>query len=232
MCYTPIISLGTAIIEFILAGILLLFFKKSSIRDYSAIILYFLGFYQFSEYMLCIYNNPEIWVRFGFIAYSFLPAFGLDCSLKLLNKRTIKSIFYTYLIPSIYSIMCINSFFVTSSVCNDLFITVNKLYSLDPALNNLLNLIYILYYGLFIVFSGALWYLAYKKEKNKYLKYALMSYVIGVFLLFGTTYLFLSIFPEFGIRFASVFCHFGLFFGVCAFISAYFNEKGLKINLN
>ena len=71
MCFTPTISLTTAIIEFIVVIYLIKRIKDKSLRALPWIIL-ILGLYQLTEFFLCTTDN-QIWPKLGFIMYTFLP---------------------------------------------------------------------------------------------------------------------------------------------------------------
>src|SRR3989338_5367902 len=102
ICFTPAISISTAIIEFILAIILILYFPRSKLRNFFALFIVMFGTYQFSEYLVCIGSNPKFWATVGIITYSFLPAAGFHAVLRTFHKKF--SLFFVYIIPVIASI--------------------------------------------------------------------------------------------------------------------------------
>ena len=86
MCFTPAISLTTALIEFIIATFILVKYKRYVVPVFFAILVYVLGIYQFTEFMLCTTNNAFLWAKLGFITYTFLPAIGLHFAFRLTKK--------------------------------------------------------------------------------------------------------------------------------------------------
>src|SRR3989344_2355883 len=108
MCFTPVISLSTAILEFFVATFIFIYFKKSRVNFFFIIFLYFLGFYQFSEFMLCTSGSAFFWAKIGFVTYTFLPAIGLYSVLRIIN-RDYKSykLALVYLLPIIFSLIAI-----------------------------------------------------------------------------------------------------------------------------
>ena len=50
MCFTPAVSLTTAIIEWALALTLIVAYRKSVLRPYAVVLLILLGAYQFAEF--------------------------------------------------------------------------------------------------------------------------------------------------------------------------------------
>src|SRR3989339_861921 len=95
MCFTPIISLSTAIIEFLVGTFILIRYRNTLVSVFSAIFVYVLGLYQFTEFMLCTTNNPHLWAAIGFATYTFLPTIGLHFVLRLTKRKFNKYILYT-----------------------------------------------------------------------------------------------------------------------------------------
>jgi len=130
MCFTPAISLTTAIIEFILAILILSLFKRTIITKFSALFITVLGAYQFSEFMLCTSNNIQTWVILGFIIYTFLPAIGLHAIIKFLKLKTKKWLVYTpSIIFSLIALLYRN--FVIEGSCSKYFVKVKTIFFLS-----------------------------------------------------------------------------------------------------
>ena len=214
MCFTPTISLATAITEWVLALILITSFRKSKLTPYFSIILMLLGIYQFTEFMLCFSANL-IWVRVGFIAYSFLPVLGLHATLFYLNKR--KNFTLLYAIPIVYSFLALlTPNFVLSGTCMRLFVSVKTILSN----NALLVLPYMLYYIIFITIAFIYLVREYLKVKDKTRKKVSFFIALGIFCMTLPTFIVLQIFPIFNVNLPSVLCHFALLLAIIFFIAA------------
>jgi len=128
MCFTPAISLATAIIEFALAGVMFFVFKKSKLKNFLTVFIILLGLYQFSEFMLCSSSYSEFWAIFGFVVYSFLPAVGLHSALFFTKKW--RSLFLLYVIPVAVSVFAIGfSNFIIVAQCDRVFVTIKTVLS-------------------------------------------------------------------------------------------------------
>lgn len=154
MCFTPAISLATAIIEFLVAAYLFKKINKKELRILPYFII-LLGLYQLTEFFLCTTDN-QIWAKVGFISYTFLPIlaaqFFYDLAKKKLNKLF-------YLIPIAYSLIALfyPGFSITGS-CQSFYINTRNLFLFEYPIH---LYIYTIYYGL-IPLSGAYLYLKYQ----------------------------------------------------------------------
>ncbi len=219
MCFTPIISLSTAILEWVLALILVAVFKKSRLTNLFAILLALLGGYQFSEYMLCTTGNL-IWVKFGFLCYTFLPAVGLHSILNYFHTK--KNLWLIYIIPLFFSIFSIiKSDFVLSGQCLEIFIQTSTL--VNKSL--LLGIPYALYYILFILIAFIILWKAREKARNKVEKEIYLLEMVGIILMTIPTFILIMILPPLGILFPSILCHFAVLLAILFFTSAYLDEK-------
>ncbi|MDP3881980.1 MAG: hypothetical protein Q8Q31_03850 [Nanoarchaeota archaeon] len=219
MCYTPFISAFTAIIEWVLALILIAFYRKSCLTPFFAVLLFLLGLYQASEYFLCM-TERLIWVNIGFIAYSFLPAIGLHSVLHYYNLK--RNILLLYMIPVIYTAFSLlQPNFVVSGTCMPVFVQAVTTLSL----NSHIGWPYMVYYGGFI--GGALavvWY-RYSKIRTASQKKISLALIIGILLMTLPTYALIMVLPSFGIMFPSVLCHFALLLAIFFFWAAYLDAR-------
>jgi len=219
MCFTPIVSLSTAILEFVVATAILVFCRKSLINRFFPLLIYILGFYQFTEFMLCTSNYPFFWAKIGFITYSFLPAVGLHFVMKLTNRKY--NYITLYMIPVIFSLMAfLKPGFIIESTCTTFFVIVIK-----DLFNSLFSYIYGLYYFGFIMLFCYFLFNSFNKEKNqlKRKSYAII-FAATLITLLPALVLFL-IFPAFKIMFPSVYCEFAVLFTVAALIASYLDNK-------
>lgn len=142
MCFTPQISLATAIIEFIIVIYLFKRIKDKRLRALPFFVL-FLGLYQLTEFFLCTTNNL-LWARLGFISYTFLPILLMQFFYDL--SKTKLSRFY-YVLPSAYAIIAlIHPYFIVSATCQSFYIEIKNLFFWD---DKAILLTYFFYYGAF-----------------------------------------------------------------------------------
>jgi hypothetical protein len=225
MCFTPFISLTTAIIEFAVATFILIKYKKYLVPVFSAILIYVLGFYQFTEFMLCSSGNPFLWAKIGFITYTFLPAIGLHLILRLAkNKRYNKLI---YLVPIFFAIITIiTPNFIIKASCSKVFVTVQNVL----ASQNYAGLFpfYLIYYTVSILTMGILLFVLIKKERNKLDKKIeglwFMAWLIAILI----PIILILIIPALNIKFPSIYCEFALLFTIAALISSSLYVKKKK----
>jgi hypothetical protein len=77
-CFSPLVMIVTCVIELVLAFYVIYRYKLTVKSQLILAILFFLAIFQLCEYMISgYYGNPDIWSRIGFVAITFLPAFGL-----------------------------------------------------------------------------------------------------------------------------------------------------------
>jgi len=221
MCFTPAISLSTAILEFVVASAILLFCRKSLINKFFALLIYILGFYQFTEFMLCTSSYPFFWAKMGFITYSFLPAIGLHFVIRLTKRKFEYNILY--FAPVIFSAMALlKQDFIIESVCTSFFVIVHK--NIPPLLVD----IYGAYYFGFILLFCYLLLNSLRKEKDdlKRKEYAVI-FAATTISLTPPVVLFI-IFPAFKVIFPSVYCEFAVLFTIAAIIACYLDNKSYK----
>jgi hypothetical protein len=217
MCFTPFISLTTAIIEFAVATFILIKYKKYLVPVFSAILIYVLGFYQFTEFMLCSSSNPFLWAKIGFITYTFLPAIGLHLILRLAkNKRYNKLI---YLVPIFFAIITIiTPNFIIKASCSKVFVTVQNVL----ASQNYAGLFpfYLIYYTVSILTMGILLFVLIKKERNKLDKKIERLWFMAGLITILIPIILILILPALKIKFPSIYCEFALLFTIAALISS------------
>jgi hypothetical protein len=229
MCFTPAVSLTTAIIEWVLATVLLVFFKRTSLRGYFAWIIYVLGFYQFTEFMLCTSDSAFLWAKLGFITYTFLPALVLQSVLRIARKNA--KLFWIYIIPFGFSLVALlNSEFISSAKCTSVFVQV-RLALIDNAglLQTVVSWIYLLYYFGFMAIALALIIKDYAHQKNKIKKRIRFVAFIGIFMMLVPTFVLMVVLPRLDAGFPSILCGFALFFAIATFVIAYLETKLKKV---
>jgi len=222
MCFTPIVSLSTAILEFVVATAILMFCRKSLINRFFPLLIYILGFYQFTEFMLCTTSYPFFWAKMGFVTYSFLPAVGLHFIMKLTNRKC--NYITIYIMPVIFSLIALlKPDFIIQSTCTTFFVIVSK--DLFNSSIPLFSYIYGLYYFGFIMLFCYFLLKSFNKEKNqlKRKSYAVI-FAATLITLLPAVVLFI-IFPAFKIIFPSVYCEFAVLFTAAALIASYLDNK-------
>ena len=128
MCFNPQISIFTALIEFISATFIFIRFKKTIIIKYLTLIIFLLGLYQFTEFMLCTSYNIQLWGTIGFITYTFLPPLCLVFILKY-TKINFKKSFLFYLPAIAFSLIAIftKNFIITGN-CSTIFVAIQNIF--------------------------------------------------------------------------------------------------------
>ena len=218
------ISLTTAIIEFSLAIILLLFFKKSTLRNFFAAFILFLGFYQFTEFMVCTSGNQLLWAKMGVITFSFLPAIALHAVTRFVRKNP--NLIFLYLIPVLASASILIYPIIINVSCGTLFVETHTIFGqTGNFLQSLPFLIYVLYYLGFLILAGLLFYYDYKKQRSKLKREIEIIELVGVLLMTVPAFILILIFPLLGLKFASILCQFALFVAIAAFIGVYLESK-------
>lgn len=88
-CFSPPVMLATFLIEFSLAFYSMWRYKPSLVRRLAITMLFALGTFQLSEYMVCGglgFSNIE-WARVGYASITLLPALGIHLIIELARKK-------------------------------------------------------------------------------------------------------------------------------------------------
>ncbi len=211
MCFTPAVSIITALIEWLLAFVLVWRFGKSRLTKYLALALFLLGFYQFTEFMLCMSNNAELWGTAAFIAYTFLPAIGLGAVLAYLGKKVHSELIYG--LPTVFVLSALIARpFIVKGKCETIFVTILTIFSESWA-----SMIYIAYYFGFLIIMCCLLSREYYNTRNARRRKVCILLVASVLLMTIPTIIVVAIFPALEIRAGSVLCHFALLTAVASF---------------
>ena len=222
MCFAPVISLTTAIIEFLVATFILIKYKKYIIPVFLAILIYVLGIYQFTEFMLCTSSNAFLWAKLGFITYTFLPAMGLHFILRLARNKKYNCLVY---IPALFfSFWAIfKSNFIIYASCSSVFVTVNKAFTYQGY--SLLSKGYLVYYFGFILIMIIMAFVWFKKEKNKITKKLAKLLGSAMIITLALPLILIFILPSLKIQFPSVYCQFALLFTIVALVGIGIYDK-------
>ena len=217
MCYTPPVSFATAFIEFVLAIYMRVRYGKTRMVKFGSALLLLLGSYQFSEFLLCTTPFSELWTKWGFVSYSFLPAVGLHYVLfQLRRKITTTHLAFIYFVPVLALLASLApDVIVTQSWCNTVFITAHIFPATDYGL--LTFWIYSAYYAGFIIAASVMSINAFIATRKTKARMQYVYFPLGITLMTVPTFLFLIVFPHFGFRFPSILCHFGLLLAACLF---------------
>jgi hypothetical protein len=225
MCFTPYISLATAMLEYIFATLILLYFRKSKVTPYVVALLYILGTYQFTELMLCATANANLWVRLGFVAYTFLPAVGVHFFLTMIGTKWKRGFLVLYALPVIFSgFAFVSKQFVEEGVCNTIFVTARTMFY-SPDSNPKMAMLYGGYYYMFILSAIVFALFAHSKEENKWKRAYYMMAMVGLSVITLSPHIFIMLLPSYGISFPSIYCEFALLFAIIMFIASYLDHK-------
>ncbi len=231
MCFTPFVSLLTAIIEFAVATIILIKYKNYLVPAFSAILIYSLGIYQITEFMLCLTNNPFLWAKLGFITYTFLPAIWMHFALRFLkkpkNKFYIKLIYFPPIVFSIIALLKDN--FITGASCERVFVIVKTIF-VDSTFYEISNL-YLIYYFGYILFILILFIKAIKTDKNDLNQKINKLWAVAGTITILLPVLLILILPSLSIQFPSIYCEFSLGFALVAYFGSYLYDRKKKKEL-
>ena len=227
MCFTPQVSIATAIIELIIACIIFLRFKKSKIAKWIALFVLLLGFYQFTEFMLCTSENVQLWGRLGFITYSILPALGLHLTFNYIKHKIKKLFIYLPMIVFIL-IAVFDSNFIIQGYCSQFFVSVEHYFALTEHWSA--TLIYWGYYFGYITLMLGLLLNEFRNEKNEARARNHLLILLTIILVITPPLILVNIFPSLNIAFPSVYCQFALIYAVVALIGVYLDDR-IKDNL-
>lgn len=223
MCFTPKISLTTALLEFISAGFIYYRYPKSKLMSFFLVILIFLGIYQLSEFFLCVEGSLQIWGKLGFFAYTLIPAFVLYSVAANYQFRKKHLLIF---LPSIYfiTIALLDKNFVSYGVCSTLFVTIRNRF-LDYDNHYLSSTLFADYYASYIALTCI--FLLRKIKKSSEIKekliYGLMMATIPLVII--PPLIFVILFPAFFISFPSIYCHFAMLITLTALIGLYYEDK-------
>ncbi|MBW3021146.1 hypothetical protein KY334_07665 [Candidatus Woesearchaeota archaeon] len=226
MCFTPLVSISTAIIEFIIAAYLILHFKKSKIAKPIAIFCVLLGIYQLTEFLLCT-TSYQFWAKIGFITTAFLPALALHFTINYtknkerINKRLGLLI---YLIPTFYFLMALaKENFILNTSCGNYFVTMR--YIIQTGIYKPLGFIYLFYYISFVAIACVLFLNHYKKQKNILKKEIDVDVIIAVIISLIPAVVLLFLFPMIAFAFPSIYCQFAIAFAIAGLIACHLEKK-------
>ena len=203
MCLTPWISASTFVIEVSIAS--WLFGKAKSKETWlSFFTVTFLALYQLSEVGLCVYHSQS-WNLFGYLAVTWLPAFGIHLAVLQTKKRVL--VWPWYVVAAIFSGgMVATPFLLPSAQCDPLFSS----YYDFPAGYSLYEAYYMGTIALtMILLASHIWR---TKEKIARVKDAIvligfLSFVIPAFWIKFTV-------PFLHESFPSIFCFFAVFYAI------------------
>jgi len=225
MCFTPAVSLSTAIFEFIVATFIFFYFKKTTLHKSLIIFLYVLGIYQLTEFFLCTSSSPFLWAKLGFITYTFLPALGLYYALDYLNKK--RYFLLIFLIPIAVSIfVAFSENFISLATCGTFFVTVKNLF-----MGHWIGGLYLSYYFGFILIVGILLTINAIRKKGIH---RILDLIVLFALLFSLLppIILIFILPALKITFPSIYCHFAVLFAFAALLVFYLDSKSQKSKRN
>jgi hypothetical protein len=222
VCFTPIVSFSTFVIEFIIATAILVFFRRSIFKIYLVTLIYLLGFYQLTEFMLCTFGNPDLWVKLGFITYTILPALGLDFVTRITNwKHKSMLVYIPAIVFSLIAIFAKN--FVIQSGCSTFFV-IAKTMMLGIS-KPIQTASYWAYYVGFIIIICFILGSKFRKEKNPMKKKIYWLIFLASFFTLVPALVLFIILPSIGIMLVSIYCEFAVLITIVAIIGAYLNHK-------
>jgi len=217
MCYTPLLSLSTAIIEYGLAA-LAFRYHRTRFRDLLITSLVLLATYQITEYMFCTTSN-DAWIVVGFIAYTFLPAVGVHTCIRFAKKAV--ELDRIYVLPAWFSFTAlIANPFVINASCLKYLLFVDHLYTVLDGTKIIPTLGYIAYYGSFVLYG---YYLL--SQETHDLQKRRVANILIVGLGIATVPAILIYFLRPYVPFPSLWCQFALTYAVACFASIHLESR-------
>ncbi|MBR9690946.1 hypothetical protein GOV08_04650 [Candidatus Woesearchaeota archaeon] len=218
MCFAPYISLSTFIIEFLLAAYFVLRDPKDRLNQFLALISFMLGYYQLNEFLICT-TSLNIFARLAMITTAILPALGVTYALIMWRKK-IK--YYWHILiytPAAFFITMFSLpfYYDTPTFCNTVFIQYPT--------TGLLGQFYSLYYTIYVVGVGVLFYYAAIHAKDVYEKRLLQLGMLGMLILIVPAIVFLQFLPSLYVEFPSVLCEFALLLAIELVVLMWYKEK-------
>ncbi len=222
MCFTPLISIIIAIFEFLVAIIVLSVYKENKTSKILAVFMFVLGFYQFTQFMVCKTSYSNLWSTIGFVTYSFLPAIGVYLVNIFVKKiKNPRNLFIAPIIVTFYTI--INHDFIKSVSCNKYFISVST-YVFTPE-NYIYKWVYMIYYFGFIALC--IYYLIQyiREEKDSIKRKMALILLIALITSLLPAIILLFIIPGLRSGFPSIYCEFSVIFTISTLYIAKLESK-------
>ncbi len=230
MCYSPIVSISIALIEWVLAAVLLFKFKRTPLRDFCSAFVFILGAFQLSQFFLCTSGNPSFWARIGISVYTLIPALGLWFAIQYTSRRgslhhdwgrsyVVKS--FLVVIPlSITAIALLHESFIIQAYCSEVWVVVQSLF-FDFSNHMFATTLYLGYYFGFISLAGWLLGRNMLREKNKRRKIVELLGLVAILCSVLPSIVLIVIIPSLGKSYPSIFCNFALLTSIIAFVAVW-----------
>ena len=108
-CFTPLVTLGTFILEFFFGLYVIIRHRKTTFGKVAALGLFGLASFQLAEWMVCGAGShmPDFWMRFGFVGTALLPAIGLNLVHLISDKKYKYLNFLGYIFAAIVCLLLI-----------------------------------------------------------------------------------------------------------------------------
>jgi len=226
MCFVPKVSMATALIEFFVAFWIYFKFPRRQLTIFFTIIIILLGLYQFSEFMLCTVGDPQTWGKFGFVAYTLIPAVTLYFTMMIVGYKPNKFLAFG---PAIFFIIfaIIDKKFILQGTCSTLFVTIRNKFSY-PDKRILPFPIYGTYYYLYLFFSISYLAIGIKKVKEKKRAFIFSLMIFSIIFTIVPPLIMVNVFPIYNIQFPSIYCHFAMLITLASITGLYLEDRLFK----
>jgi hypothetical protein len=175
--------------------------------------------------MLCATGDANLWVRAGFVTYSFLPAVGVHFVMTMINSKHRWISWLLYAFPAVFSVVAIFfKDFVEEGVCNTIFVTARTWFYM-PDKNPWASAIYGAYYYIFIITAVLIALVGHFKEKNRMKRIYYMMGMMGISLITISPFIFIILLPAYRVSFPSIYCEFALAFAIIGFVASFLDHK-------
>ena len=221
MCFTPRVSLATALIEFLTAIFIWLTLKRNLALKVLVLFLYALGLYQFAEAMMCVTGDTWLWSRVGFIGYNALPALWLHFAAEYTGRSFSRVLMYIPMFAAVAVAVFYPNFLVDFG-CYKWAVRASTVFSLEVG-NKALAFPYYLYYFTYILLALAMFLRAFYNEKNSNdkRKFCFWMFILTLASLMPA-FILVIVVPDFMNQFPSIYCQFAILF---ALATIYFAHK-------
>jgi hypothetical protein len=218
MCFSPYISLSIFLIEFFLAVFFFIKNPRDKLNRFIALLSFFLGFYQLSEFFICVSGN-NLFTRLAMATTAVLPVLGIFYALVMWKKKI--NVFFKTLIllPTVFFIVMFSLpiTFKESAICSTIFIQYPS--------NGLISSFYGLYYLVYLFGAAVLFYFSATTAKSKYKRRLYYFGMLGMFIFTVPTFIFLIFLPQFKVQFPSVLCEFALLLAIEFIFVLWYKDK-------
>ena len=218
-CFSPPVMLFTLILEFFLAGYIIISSRWHRVSTVIiTLLLVCLGIFQLAEFQVCSGKNSVFWMQLGYITITFLPALGIHLVTVITKHKWIRNLGYIFTLGFI-GVFLFGTHYIQSATCGGNYVLVNTNGTIG-------QIYYLVYYTIALAVIGLeiLWVVGKYTNQDKEIRetrlalYWLFTGLVIFLIPTGAVYL-LSPAARSGIP--SIMCGFAVFLAVILAIFVY-----------